>query len=534
MASKALLSPKVVVIEQDPVLRAILGVPTAVTAVLGVFERGPQRTATLITSPAEFRRVFGGFITAGRGPELIDGFFNNGGQVAYVSRTLHYTDITDNATGTGVVATFNIVDSVAVITLQVDGKYVGTWGNDVQIKISDATNGVAADFNLDVIEDGITREIFANLSMVDTNARFVETIINAIDGTGSDFIVVTDLDSVTAPPGDRPANITVSLASGDDGLSGIVDSDFTGDEGAGTGFHAFDQIETIRLLICSEQQTTAVHQKMQDYCEISRLGSMFAIMEVPQSSTAAAAITYTVTTAALKDRSEFSMIMWPWVKIPNPSTGVYGTTLDGNITVPPSGIVAGMFARQDGSRQGGVYIAPAGTERGILRGVVKLETDEALEPVKADLVYPENINVIRTRGTSAIILDGSKTTKIAGAKFGFINQRRGVIFIELSLQAGLQFIPHTNNNRTLRAQVERSIQLFLIQQMRDGAFASDDPSKAFTVDADIPGTGINSASQQFAGKFNVDVGLAMVTPAQFVTLRISPDQRAILEELEEA
>lgn len=534
MASKALLSPKVVVIEQDPVLRAILGVPTAVTAVLGVFERGPERVPTLITSPAEFRRVYGSFITAGRGPELIDGFFNNGGQVAYVSRTLHYTDPTDNQTGTGVVATFDIIDSAAVATLQCDAKYFGTWGNDLQVTIADATNGDVEEFDLEVIEDGISREIFNNVSMDDTHARYVETIINAIDGTGSDYITVTDLDSITAPPGDRPANITASLASGDDGLTGIVDSDFTGDEGAGTGFHAFDQIETIRLLLCSEQHTVAVHQKMQDYCEVSRLGSMFAVLEVPQGSTAAAAITYQVTTAALKDRSEYSMIVWPWVKIPNPSTAVYGTTLDGTITVPPSGIIAGMFARQDGSRQGGVYIAAAGTERGILRGVTALETDEALESVKADLVYPENINIIRKRANSAIILDGSKTTKIAGAKFGFFPQRRGVIFIELSLQAGLQFIPHTNNNRTLRAQVERSIQLFLIQQMRDGAFASDEPDKAFTVDADIPGTGINSASNQFAGKFTVDVGLAMVTPAQFVTLRISPDQRAILEELEEA
>lgn len=528
---KELLSPKVVVIEKDPELRAVRGVATATTGIVGIFERGPIATPTLVKSIAEFRRVYGGFITAGSGPEAVDGFFRNGGKFIHVSRTVHFTDITSFASKTSVLATVTLKDEAGspLDTLQVDAKYDGAWGNGLTLNIKAPTNGAADEFNMEILVGGVLTETFPNLSITDADTNFVETVINAIDGTGSNLIVVTDLDSATASPQDRPSvQSGTALTTGDDGLTSIADADFTGDNAAGNGFHAFKEINDIRILLCVDQQTTAVHQGMQDYAEVDRDGSMVALFEPPVSQTAAQANTYILITAALYNRSEYSFMMWPWVKVPNPSEAVYGKTADGTITVPPSGHIAGLFARVDGSEPGGVYKAAAGTERGIIRGITGVETEEVFDVNTRDLIYPNRINPITKLPGTSLFLHGSVTTKDNG-RFPFINQRRGVIFIELSVQGGLIFAMHAQNNNRLRAVVDRTVFVFLLEQFRHGAFAGATPEESFTLDVDIPGEGLNSAAEQFAGRLNVDIGLAMVTPTQFVVIRISPDQRAILE-----
>lgn len=525
MPRNELSHPGVFFEEQDPLLRVIQGVTTAKTAILGIFTWGPVGVATQVTSLAEARRIFGTYTLLGKAMEAITGFFSNGGEVLFITRTLHYTDITDPLTQSGVKATFNIVDGSAVITLQVDGKFEGTRGN-FSIEIRNAKNLDADLFDLTVKEGGVLKETWVNLSMDDTNDRFVEKIINAVNG-GSNLITVIDLDSVTAPPGDRPANIIVTLVGGDDGLASLADVDFTGDEGGATGFHAFDIIPDVRLLLCVDRQVAAVHQKMVDYMEIDRGGIGIAIGELPEGLTPVQAIAYWKVTAALKNRSEFGYFVYPWVTQINPLESVYGT--GENITVPPSGHIAGNIARIDGT-DGGVFKTATGVERGILRGIVGLETTDVDKQANRNLLSVEGINVIWKPDNFPIIIDGDRMSKLTGS-YPFINQRRGVIFIELSIQAGVIFAVHANLDPTLRARVERSSQIFLGRQFKAGAFAGLTQADSFTVDADIEGIGINNAAVQATGVMFVDIGLAMVTPGQFIILRISPDERAVLEAL---
>lgn len=92
--SNELLASKVVFQEEAPAVRQIPGVATSTSAVVGVTEKGPVGEATLITSDVEFKRIFGN-VTANATdlPLAIEGFFENGGQRVYVTRTVHYTDI---------------------------------------------------------------------------------------------------------------------------------------------------------------------------------------------------------------------------------------------------------------------------------------------------------------------------------------------------------------------------------------------------------------------------------------------------------
>jgi len=127
--SNQLLASKVVIVEEEPRLRNITGLPTAVVAAVGITERGPVGQAILVTSFEEFVGAFGSFTPNSDLALAASAFFENGGQVLYVVRTVHYGALTDSATATSKVATLKLKDrAVAPLdTLRVDGKWDGTY-----------------------------------------------------------------------------------------------------------------------------------------------------------------------------------------------------------------------------------------------------------------------------------------------------------------------------------------------------------------------------------------------------------------------
>ncbi len=232
-----LLASKIVIVEEEPRIRNVPAVPTAVAGVIGIAERGPVGVATLVTSFEEYVDVFGGFISNGDMPQSVQGFFENGGTTLWVVRTVHYTDITTPATKTSDIGTITLVDRAGspIDTLRVDGKTDGAYANDLKVVIENATSGDADEFNLSVEDSGVIVEVFPNLSMTDADANFVETVIND-PANGSRLIEVTDLDSATASPADLPAlGTSANLTGGDDGLVGLVDVDFIGSDAGQTG-----------------------------------------------------------------------------------------------------------------------------------------------------------------------------------------------------------------------------------------------------------------------------------------------------------
>jgi len=209
----------------------------------------------------------------------------------------------------------------------------------------------------------------------------------------------------------------------------------------------------------------------------------------------------------------------------NPNKTVFG---DGDsIVVPPSGHIAGVYARTDASQPGGVYLQPAGVERGILRGVVGFEDEDVLKESTRDLIFPKRINPLTTQPGNPLYIDGARTLKGSG-NFPSVGERRGVIFIEQSVKRGLEFARHSNNTPALRAQVNRTITAFLLIQFNQGAFRGTTPSSSFVVDT---GTGLNPPTEIFAGRLSARVGLATNKPAEFIILRFAQDTRDLDEEL---
>ena len=98
--------------------------------------------------------------------------------------------------------------------------------DQVQAEVGAATSGDATEFDLAIIEDGVYREVFPNLSMDTDAARYVERIVND-ERTGSNLVQLID----QLLPGEPVPDVqTVQLAGGNDGLAALDDTDFVGSD----------------------------------------------------------------------------------------------------------------------------------------------------------------------------------------------------------------------------------------------------------------------------------------------------------------
>jgi hypothetical protein len=410
-------------------------------------------------------------------------------------------------------------------TLTVAGRYDGDYANDVRVIVKAPTNGLTAThFNLEVEEDGRVIEVFPNLSMTTTAIDYCVTVVNHAT-RGSNLIALTDLGAGILPD----TGTFGPLTGGDDGLVGLADTDFVGGVSANgrTGFRTFDVVQEVTLLVAPGRATSAVHNAMITYCEVTRGGTMFAVLDPPADQSKTDIVTYVKSTASLKGLSEFGAIYWPRIKITNPSDDVFGVQADNMIVVPPSGHVTGMMARLDATSPAGVFKAPAGIENGRLFGALDLEVDEVKEEATRDYVFPELINPISVEPGTSIFVDGARTLKEDG-NWPTIGERRGVIFVERSLKAGLAFMRHRNINQRLYAEGSRTTKNFLLGLTAAEAFSSTVPKEAFFVDF---GKGLNPPSVAQARQVVAKIGLATSKPAEFVILKVSPDTRALDEEL---
>ena len=514
--SNLLLASKVTVEEEQPSIRQIPTLDTSIAGFLGLCASGPLGVATLVQSFADFTRIFGGYIANGFLASAVEGFFNNGGTNAYIVRTVHYTDITTASTKTSAAATVVLADVTPTTTLTVNGAYDGTYANSYRIKISAATSGNAPEFNLDILNpSSVSIESYANLTMDPTQPRYAPLIINDPNNGSQRIQVVDALLGGGNYTTNRPVNATsAAMAGGNDGLTSLADVDYIGNQGAGTGLYAFDGFG-ISVLAVPGIATSAVQNGMITYTDTIRSGEVFAIYDPPAGDTAAQAVTWFVTTAGIVGLTEHGAAYWPRIKVLNPSPTVYGTTSDGNLVVPPSGHIAGVYARNDNAQAGGVWTTPAGTDNGKLLSVLGLETDTVKKEAIRDIVFPQRINPITYLTGAGRFIDGARGLNINGV-FPTVAQRRGMSFVERSVKAGLQSLRHKNRTAKLLGPIYNTVFAFLKEQMDADAFATNDPATAFFVDA---GPALNPVTTPNVAV--VRYGCATVQPAEYIRTKVS-------------
>ena len=223
--------------------------------------------------------------------------------------------------------------------------------------------------------------------------------------------------------------------------------------------------DEISLVAIPGATDAAVQQAVIAHCESTR--DRFAILDSAPN---------TDTTAILQQRDNatselgFAALYYPWIVTRNPRTGR-------DETQPPSGHIAGCFARTDAER--GVFKAPANTN---LRGVTDLErrlTDE-----QQGRLNLKGVNVLRVLpGAGQPVVWGARTTA-TNKNWQYVNVRRLFLFLEESIQEGIRWAVFEPNDLALWQKLKRSITAFLTQQWRDGALFGAKAEEAFYVRID--------------------------------------------------
>jgi phage tail sheath protein FI len=271
------------------------------------------------------------------------------------------------------------------------------------------------------------------------------------------------------------------------------------------GIRALDTVDIFNLLLIPGVTNPEALFAAADYCRQRRA---FLILDAPKSAQAPAQIAQAVQNATLP-KTGYGAVYFPWMNIPDPLNNrkVRGT--------PPSGAVAGVYARTDNSR--GVWKAPAGTAADLL-GVSGLSynvTDSESQAVSA-----LGINCLRTFPTGTLVW-GARTLEgadQAASEWKYIPVRRVALFIEESLYRGTHWAAFEPNAEPLWAQIRLNVGAFLQKLFLQGAFQGNTPRNAYFVKCDATTTTQNDID---AGMVNVVIGFAPLKPAEFIVLTIS-------------
>jgi phage tail sheath protein FI len=171
--------------------------------------------------------------------------------------------------------------------------------------------------------------------------------------------------------------------------------------------------------------------------------------------------------------------------------------------------VAGVFARTDATL--GVWKAPAGTEA-TLNGVLGQE----LSPQEIAALRARRVNALRDLPTVGSVVWGAVTAS-QDPEWTYVPVRRLVLFLERSIERGLRWVVFEPNSERLWAQVRLSVDTFLLDLWRQGAFAGTKAEEGYFVRCD---RSTMTQADIDAGRLVVVVGVAPVKPAEFVVFRI--------------
>jgi phage tail sheath protein FI len=187
------------------------------------------------------------------------------------------------------------------------------------------------------------------------------------------------------------------------------------------------------------------------------------------------------------------------------------------VTLPPSGSVAGIYARVDNDR--GVWKAPANVSINNISGPTTKITNDIQDGLNVDPTSGKSINAIRSFVGKGTLVWGARTLAGNDKEWRYVPVRRLFIFVEESVKKATEFVVFEPNDAKTWLRVKTMIENFLTSLWRDGALAGAAPSDAFFVNV---GLGVTMTAQDILeGRMNVEIGMAAVRPAEFIILKFS-------------
>ncbi len=526
-------SPGVYVEEVERGARPIEQAGTAVLAMIGfcresiqaqrptgeMVQQATPRTPALVTNWTQFTNLFGDFDQAVPGGYLhqaMYGYFLNGGTAAFVvGLPIKVTERIEPAAAAPQLPAGEgyLLNAAGTKTVRLKGV-----GQDISVEVQPPSgdNIPEGTFSLSVKRNGQEVKSVPNVTLGKTRGQrnLVDVLTRETDGLLSAEIL------------DAPGSVTDRMpAVGTQTALAIVPQDtsmatmdtatelkeqatielFRGKASERTGISGLEAIDEVTILACPDimagykagvfslDNVKQIQTDMINHCESMK--DRFAILDSPYGAGVDDMISWR------KDKmgfdSKYAAMYYPWVR----SNGQL---------IPPSGFVAGVYARVDGLR--GVHKAPANE---IVMGAIGLERNVSRN--EQDLLNPIGVNCIRAFPGQGIRIWGARTLS-SDARWRYINVRRLFSNVEESILQGTNWIVFEPNDQILWRQLKRDITAFLTVVWRSGALFGKTAEESFYVKCDEE---TNPKELRDLGYCVIEVGLAPVKPAEFVVFKIS-------------
>lgn len=533
------LSPGVYVEEVDRGAKPIEAVGTAMPVFIGFTEKaelreevdGDVQTTNLLNKPqlvtnwSQYVERFGDFVDGAYLPQSVYGYFLNGGSRAYV---LSVKTIPPAQT--------TLLGADGNPYLLVKAQRAGFSGMRLRVSVdvngelpAPAENGDGGDGAVEVDSEdmppfNVTVERETTTGGWQTKEVLRDVRLTQVEEDGETKVKVayrsgksSDWVDIFAPETDKPLasvwpreqsqslNIETKL------LAAPEASDFQGDVAERTGVEGLEALDDATMVVIPDLMTPmpgedldldmvkAVQTMAIAHCE--KMGDRVAILDTPPNLKPLEAKKWRMDTTGFD--TSYAALYYPWIEVMNPAT-------NRSEYMPPSGYVAGVWARNDSTR--GVHKAPANE-------VVQGATGLAYNVTKGeqDVLNPIGVNCIRAFPGMGIRIWGARTLS-SNPSWRYINVRRLFNMIKKSIERGTQWVVFEPNEPMLWARVRRDISAFLTTIWSEGALFGGSPSEAFYVKCDEE---LNPPESRDLGRLIVEIGISPVKPAEFVIFRIS-------------
>ena len=509
-------APGVYVEEVASTQKVLAAAPTAVTAFVGFTERFPTDdpgdpeglAPRLVTSWSQFEASYGGFTPGAVLPLSVYGYFANGGALAYIVRVPNTAPSGEPSRRELPAADRALGLPLAVESLEPDADLT------LRVTTQDTDEDGPSPFTLDVLQGLEVVESFPDLTL-GSGKRNVATVVN---DTSTKIKVEVLLESKTDLSGQlellKPGLYPLEKAA--PSAVPVTGRRFAGSESSRQGINGLAVADDVTIVVVPDLITAAtkddgtvdlnlwkaVQTALISHCEQN--GNRMAVLDAPPGMTPQQIRDWR-SDVAMYD-SPYAALYYPWIKVENP-IGVNG---DAEVFIPPSGHIAGVWARTDETR--GVWKAPANdTIRGCLDVAYGVTQNEQA------VLNPIGINCIRPFGTRGIRIWGARTLA-SDSDWRYINVRRLFNMVEKTIADGTQWAVFEPNDVSLWEGIKRTLNAFLRGLWSAGALFGQSVDQAFYVKCDAENNPPESIDQ---GLLIVEVGIAPVKPAEFVVFRIA-------------
>jgi uncharacterized protein len=504
------LTPGVYVEEIPAQSKPIEGVGTSVAAFVGIAPGGPVNRPMRISNWTQFAKLYGDPNEPENGPFMpgaylahsVYGFFQNGGGVCWIVRVggadggEQAQAALPPASGDGELLRATAREGVTdQVSIEITPEAPALGGGGEEGKAEQATYRV-------VVTAGPQREEFDGLTLKKGRQNVV-TKVNA----GSALVTLEEVGGASAEAAPREGTYTLSVPAVE--AVAVSPGEFEGDVAHRRGLGGLAAVDEITMLCIPDLATISqggddtmfrdIQGKMLAHAENAK--DRIAILDPPPDLLPQDVLEWRMNTAGYD--SKFATLYYPWLEVMDPLTRR-------PIMVPPSGHMAGVWARTDNTR--GVHKAPANE---VVLGVNGLAFQITHEEQGG--LNQRGINCIRSFPGRGIRVWGARTLS-SDPEWRYLNVRRLFNYISESIMEGTQWAVFEPNDERLWIRLRISVSSFLTRTWREGALFGATPDEAFYVKCDGE---TNPPDVIDAGQVVMEIGISPVKPAEFVIFRIS-------------